>query len=123
MIELQQFARKNKPNLHILSKLQEEMRRLAEERVRPVRMPSGCGSAGELVALATCALMWGPCRACRGSFKPLVAVTSLTLHSRARVLMPTEVPARGALRSRTFCSPATGLSPRLGCRFPCRLHP
>lgn len=33
VIELQQFARKNKPNLHILSKLQEEMRRLAEERV------------------------------------------------------------------------------------------
>uniref|UniRef100_A0A8B9YIX2 Ran-specific GTPase-activating protein n=1 Tax=Bos mutus grunniens TaxID=30521 RepID=A0A8B9YIX2_BOSMU len=32
VIELQQFARKNKPNLHILSKLQEEMRRLAEER-------------------------------------------------------------------------------------------
>lgn len=33
MIELQQYAKKNKPNLHILSKLQEEMKRLAEERV------------------------------------------------------------------------------------------
>lgn len=34
VVELQQYARKNKPNLHILSKLQEEMRRLAAERVR-----------------------------------------------------------------------------------------
>lgn len=33
VIELQQYAKKNKPNLHILSKLQEEMKRLAEERV------------------------------------------------------------------------------------------
>lgn len=36
MIELQQYAKKNKPNLHILSKLQEEMKRLAEERVSTV---------------------------------------------------------------------------------------
>lgn len=35
VIELQQYAKKNKPNLHILSKLQEEMKRLAEERVSP----------------------------------------------------------------------------------------
>lgn len=42
MIELQQYAKKNKPNLHILSKLQEEMKRLAEERVsRGGRMPGG----------------------------------------------------------------------------------
>lgn len=33
MIELQQYAKKNKPNLHILNKLQEEMRKLAQERV------------------------------------------------------------------------------------------
>lgn len=33
MIELQQYAKKNRPNLHILSKLQEEMKRLAAERV------------------------------------------------------------------------------------------
>ena len=33
MIELQQYARKNKPNLHILNKLQEEMTKLAKERV------------------------------------------------------------------------------------------
>ncbi|XP_040107193.1 microprocessor complex subunit DGCR8 [Oryx dammah] len=39
VIELQQFARKNKPNLHILSKLQEEMRRLAEEREETRRKP------------------------------------------------------------------------------------
>lgn len=43
VIELQQYAKKNKPNLHILSKLQEEMKRLAEERVsvraRPARGP------------------------------------------------------------------------------------
>ena len=45
VIELQQFARKNKPNLHILSKLQEEMRRLAEERVG-----GGPGPGGEAAA-------------------------------------------------------------------------
>lgn len=39
VIELQQFARKNKPNLHILSKLQEEMRRLAEEREETRKKP------------------------------------------------------------------------------------
>lgn len=39
VIELQQFAKKNKPNLHILSKLQEEMRRLAEEREETRRKP------------------------------------------------------------------------------------
>lgn len=33
MIELQQYAKKNKPNLHILNKLQEEMKKLAQERV------------------------------------------------------------------------------------------
>jgi hypothetical protein len=33
VIELQQYAKKNRPNLHILSKLQEEMKRLAAERV------------------------------------------------------------------------------------------
>ncbi|XP_045147138.1 microprocessor complex subunit DGCR8 isoform X3 [Echinops telfairi] len=33
VIELQQYAKKNKPNLHILNKLQEEMKKLAEERV------------------------------------------------------------------------------------------
>ncbi|KAG7251539.1 hypothetical protein CRUP_004449, partial [Coryphaenoides rupestris] len=32
VIELQQYARKNKPNLHILNKLQEEMTKLAKER-------------------------------------------------------------------------------------------
>ena len=42
VIELQQFARKNKPNLHILIKLQEEMRRLAEERVGGGPGPGGC---------------------------------------------------------------------------------
>lgn len=34
VIELQQYAKKNKPNLHILNKLQEEMRKLATQRVR-----------------------------------------------------------------------------------------
>uniref|UniRef100_A0A8C7DQ03 Microprocessor complex subunit DGCR8 n=2 Tax=Oncorhynchus TaxID=8016 RepID=A0A8C7DQ03_ONCKI len=34
VIELQQYAKKNRPNLHILNKLQEEMRKLAKERVR-----------------------------------------------------------------------------------------
>ena len=33
VIELQQFAKKNKPNLHILNKLQEEMTKLATQRV------------------------------------------------------------------------------------------
>lgn len=33
VIELQQYAKKNKPNLHILNKLQEEMRKLAKQRV------------------------------------------------------------------------------------------
>lgn len=33
VIELQQYAKKNKPNLHILNKLQEEMRKLAMQRV------------------------------------------------------------------------------------------
>lgn len=33
VIELQQYAKKNKPNLHILNKLQEEMKKLAQERV------------------------------------------------------------------------------------------
>lgn len=34
VIELQQYAKKNKPNLHILNKLQEEMKKLAKQRVR-----------------------------------------------------------------------------------------
>lgn len=33
VIELQQYAKKNKPNLHILNKLQDEMRKLAKLRV------------------------------------------------------------------------------------------
>lgn len=33
VIELQQYAKKNKPNLHILNKLREEMMKLARERV------------------------------------------------------------------------------------------
>lgn len=33
VIELQQYAKKNKPNLHILNKLREEMMKLAQERV------------------------------------------------------------------------------------------
>uniref|UniRef100_A0A6Q2ZDX0 Microprocessor complex subunit DGCR8 n=1 Tax=Esox lucius TaxID=8010 RepID=A0A6Q2ZDX0_ESOLU len=32
VIELQQYAKKNRPNLHILNKLQEEMKKLAKER-------------------------------------------------------------------------------------------
>ncbi|KAM9858094.1 microprocessor complex subunit DGCR8 [Aulostomus maculatus] len=32
VIELQQYAKKNKPNLHILNKLQEEMKKLAKQR-------------------------------------------------------------------------------------------
>ncbi|CAH2295611.1 microprocessor complex subunit DGCR8 [Pelobates cultripes] len=39
VIELQQFAKKNKPNLHILNKLQEEMKRLAEEREETRKKP------------------------------------------------------------------------------------
>ncbi len=34
VIELQQYAKKNKPNLHILNKLREEMMKLAQERVQ-----------------------------------------------------------------------------------------
>lgn len=34
VIELQQYAKKNKPNLHILNKLREEMMKLARERVQ-----------------------------------------------------------------------------------------
>lgn len=60
MIELQQFAKKNKPNLHILSKPQEEMKRLAEERVSvhvappcpPSPHPQGRGGAPSYVTLA-----------------------------------------------------------------------
>ena len=59
VIELQQFARKNKPNLHILSKLQEEMRRLAEERVRlwscVTRFWARAGTPG---FPASCVLAW-----------------------------------------------------------------
>uniref|UniRef100_W5LDN4 Microprocessor complex subunit DGCR8 n=1 Tax=Astyanax mexicanus TaxID=7994 RepID=W5LDN4_ASTMX len=39
VIELQQFAKKNKPNLHILNKLQEEMRKLAKEREETQKKP------------------------------------------------------------------------------------
>lgn len=39
VIELQQYAKKNKPNLHILSKLQEEMKRLAQEREETRKKP------------------------------------------------------------------------------------
>lgn len=39
VIELQQFAKKNKPNLRILNKLQEEMRKLAQERAATLRRP------------------------------------------------------------------------------------
>ncbi|XP_078524051.1 microprocessor complex subunit DGCR8 [Lissotriton helveticus] len=39
VIELQQFAKKNKPNLRILNKLQEEMRKLAQERAETMRRP------------------------------------------------------------------------------------
>ncbi|KAG8455953.1 hypothetical protein GDO86_001950 [Hymenochirus boettgeri] len=39
VIELQQYAKKNKPNLHILNKLQEEMRRLAQEREETRKKP------------------------------------------------------------------------------------
>ncbi|XP_053327297.1 microprocessor complex subunit DGCR8 [Spea bombifrons] len=39
VIELQQYAKKNKPNLHILNKLQEEMKRLAQEREETRKKP------------------------------------------------------------------------------------
>ncbi|KAL4636057.1 microprocessor complex subunit DGCR8 [Arapaima gigas] len=39
VIELQQYAKKNKPNLHILNKLQEEMRKLAREREETRKKP------------------------------------------------------------------------------------
>ncbi|XP_061528961.1 microprocessor complex subunit DGCR8 [Phycodurus eques] len=39
VIELQQFAKKNKPNLHILNKLQEEMRKLAAQRAETRKKP------------------------------------------------------------------------------------
>ncbi|XP_004701255.1 microprocessor complex subunit DGCR8 isoform X4 [Echinops telfairi] len=39
VIELQQYAKKNKPNLHILNKLQEEMKKLAEEREETRKKP------------------------------------------------------------------------------------
>lgn len=53
VIELQQFARKNKPNLHILSKLQEEMRRLAEERVCVGPEPLGAATLTLLLGRAS----------------------------------------------------------------------
>ena len=53
VIELQQFARKNKPNLHILSKLQEEMRRLAEERVCGGPKPLGAATLTLLLGRAS----------------------------------------------------------------------
>ncbi|MBN3298901.1 DGCR8 protein, partial [Amia calva] len=39
VIELQQYAKKNKPNLHILNKLQEEMKKLAKEREETRKKP------------------------------------------------------------------------------------
>ncbi|XP_010579983.1 PREDICTED: microprocessor complex subunit DGCR8 isoform X2 [Haliaeetus leucocephalus] len=39
VIELQQYAKKNKPNLHILNKLQEEMKKLAQEREETRKKP------------------------------------------------------------------------------------
>ncbi|XP_072290224.1 microprocessor complex subunit DGCR8 [Eucyclogobius newberryi] len=39
VIELQQYAKKNKPNLHILNKLQEEMRKLAKHREETRKKP------------------------------------------------------------------------------------
>ncbi|XP_019949412.2 microprocessor complex subunit DGCR8 [Paralichthys olivaceus] len=39
VIELQQFAKKNKPNLHILNKLQEEMTKLATQREETRKKP------------------------------------------------------------------------------------
>nr|XP_033812683.1 microprocessor complex subunit DGCR8 [Geotrypetes seraphini] len=40
VLELQQYAKKNKPNLHILNKLQEEMGKLAQEREETRRKPT-----------------------------------------------------------------------------------
>ncbi|XP_076126879.1 microprocessor complex subunit DGCR8 [Alosa pseudoharengus] len=39
VIELQQYAKKNKPNLHILNKLQDEMRKLAKQREETRKKP------------------------------------------------------------------------------------
>ncbi|CDQ74347.1 microprocessor complex subunit DGCR8 isoform X2 [Oncorhynchus mykiss] len=39
VIELQQYAKKNRPNLHILNKLQEEMKKLAKERAETRKKP------------------------------------------------------------------------------------
>lgn len=39
VIELQQYAKKNKPNLHILNKLQEEMQKLAAQREETRKKP------------------------------------------------------------------------------------
>ncbi|XP_034026986.1 microprocessor complex subunit DGCR8 [Thalassophryne amazonica] len=39
VIELQQYAKKNKPNLHILNKLQEEMKKLAKHREETRKKP------------------------------------------------------------------------------------
>ncbi|KAM3826290.1 microprocessor complex subunit DGCR8 isoform 2-T3 [Vipera latastei] len=39
VVELQQYAKKNKPNLHILNKLQEEMKKLAQEREETRKKP------------------------------------------------------------------------------------
>ncbi|XP_040272240.1 microprocessor complex subunit DGCR8 [Bufo bufo] len=39
VIELHQYAKKNKPNLHILNKLQEEMQKLAQEREETRKKP------------------------------------------------------------------------------------
>ncbi|KAM8760232.1 microprocessor complex subunit DGCR8 [Acanthopagrus schlegelii] len=39
VIELQQYAKKNKPNLHILNKLQEEMKKLAKQREETRKKP------------------------------------------------------------------------------------
>uniref|UniRef100_A0A8C2IKG0 DGCR8 microprocessor complex subunit n=1 Tax=Cyprinus carpio TaxID=7962 RepID=A0A8C2IKG0_CYPCA len=39
VIELQQYAKKNKPNLHILNKLREEMMKLAQEREEARKKP------------------------------------------------------------------------------------
>uniref|UniRef100_A0A3Q3FG48 Microprocessor complex subunit DGCR8 n=1 Tax=Kryptolebias marmoratus TaxID=37003 RepID=A0A3Q3FG48_KRYMA len=39
VIELQQYAKKNKPNLHILNKLQEEMKKLATQREETRKKP------------------------------------------------------------------------------------
>ncbi|XP_033902252.3 microprocessor complex subunit DGCR8-like [Acipenser ruthenus] len=39
VIELQQYAKKNKPNLHILNKLQDEMKKLAKDREETRKKP------------------------------------------------------------------------------------